>query len=192
MVTSRDYNRRGCPVLPRNRGHYGVATAPSNWSPAPKKPRPNWRNRWRHSNINFVSWKKLERHRREDDASPPRRRVFSWARASRRTTKTTAAKTAQGDLEGENGVSSGINWRACSGRWTSSISAVGLFGRSNSSNGTDDGEGSPGRAEAAGGRGAARLWRVHVRRWLQPRDDFAPETQEDDIVSSASCMASAS
>jgi outer membrane protein OmpU len=88
------------------------------------------------------------------------------------------------DLEGENGVSPGINWVGVLGPLDLTLSAVGLFSKceSNCDNGTDDGEGFQDQQKswAVGallGFGEFTLGVTYNR-----QDDFAPETQDNDIV----------
>ena len=88
------------------------------------------------------------------------------------------------DLEGENGIAPGINWVGEMGPLNLTLSAVGLFAKceSNCTNGTDDGEGfqDEQKSWAVGGLldySGFTLGATYVR-----QDDFAPETQDNDIV----------
>jgi outer membrane protein OmpU len=88
------------------------------------------------------------------------------------------------DLEGENGVSPGINWVGTLGPLDLTLSAVGLFAQceSNCENGEDDGEGfqDEQKSWAVGaflGFGEFTLGATYNR-----QDDFAPETQDNHIV----------
>ena len=88
------------------------------------------------------------------------------------------------DLEGENGISPGINWVGTVGPLDLTLAAVGLFSdcKSNCDNGTDDGEGfqDEQKSWAVGtllGFGEFTLGAGYNR-----QDDFAPETQDNDII----------
>jgi predicted porin len=88
------------------------------------------------------------------------------------------------DLEGENGIAPGINWVGTVGPLGLTLSAVGLFAKceSNCTNGTDDGEGfqDEQKSWAVGGLLDYRGFTLGVTYVRQ--DDFAPETQDNDIV----------
>jgi outer membrane protein OmpU len=89
------------------------------------------------------------------------------------------------DLEGENGVSPGINWVGVLGPLDLTISAVGLFGKceSNCDNGTDDGEGFQDEQKSWAVGALLGFGEFTFGAGYNRQDDFAPETQDNDIVS---------
>jgi outer membrane protein OmpU len=88
------------------------------------------------------------------------------------------------DLEGENGISPGINWVGVLGPLDLTLSAVGLFGQceSNCDNGTDDGEGFQDEQKSWAVGGLLGFGEFTLGVTYNRQDDFAPETQDNDIV----------
>ena len=88
------------------------------------------------------------------------------------------------DLEGENGISPGINWVGVLGPLDLTLSAVGLFAQceSNCDNGTDDGEGFQDEQKSWAVGGLLGFGEFTLGVTYNRQDDFAPETQDNDIV----------
>jgi outer membrane protein OmpU len=88
------------------------------------------------------------------------------------------------DLEGENGISPGINWVGVLGSLDLTLSAVGLFAQceSNCDNGTDDGEGFQEEQKSWAVGGLLGFGELTLGVTYNRQDDFAPETQDNDIV----------
>jgi outer membrane protein OmpU len=88
------------------------------------------------------------------------------------------------DLEGENGVSPGINWVGALGPLNLTLSAVGLFAQceSNCENGDDDGEGFQDEQKSWAVGGLLSVGEFTLGATYNRQDDFAPETQDNDIV----------
>jgi predicted porin len=88
------------------------------------------------------------------------------------------------DLEGENGVGGGVNWVGALGPLDLTLSAVGLFGQceSNCTNGTDDGEGFQDEQKSWAVGGLLGFGEFTLGAGYNRQDDFAPETQDNDIV----------
>jgi outer membrane protein OmpU len=88
------------------------------------------------------------------------------------------------DLEGENGIAPGINWVGPIGPLNLTLSAVGLFAKceSNCDNGTDDGEGFQDEQKSWAVGGLVDFSEFTLGVTYVRQDDFAPETQDNDIV----------
>ncbi len=86
--------------------------------------------------------------------------------------------------QGENGVSPGINWVGALGPLDLTLSAVGLFGQceSNCENIEDDGEGFQEEQKSWAIGGLLSFGEFTVGAGYNRQDDFAPETQDNDIV----------
>jgi outer membrane protein OmpU len=89
------------------------------------------------------------------------------------------------DFEGENGVGSGVNWVGVLGPLDLTLSAVGLFGKceSNCTNGEEgDGEGFQDEQKSWAVGGLLAFGEFTLGAGYNRHDDFAPETQDNDIV----------
>jgi predicted porin len=87
------------------------------------------------------------------------------------------------DLEGENGVSPGINWVGVLGPLDLTLSAVGLFGKCESNcDGPDDGEGFQDEQKSWAVGALLGFGEFTFGAGYNRQDDFAPETQDNDIV----------
>jgi predicted porin len=88
------------------------------------------------------------------------------------------------DLEGENGIGGGANWVGALGPLDLTLSAVGMFGKceSNCTNGTDDGEGFQDEQKSWAVGALVGFGEFTLGAGYNRQDDFAPETQDNDIV----------
>jgi outer membrane protein OmpU len=92
------------------------------------------------------------------------------------------------DLEGENGISPGVNWVGSLGPLDLTLSAVGLFAQceSNCENGEDDdeddGEGFQDEQKSWAVGGLLSFGEFTLGATYNRQDDFAPETQDNHIV----------
>jgi outer membrane protein OmpU len=88
------------------------------------------------------------------------------------------------DLEGENGVGGGVNWVGALGPLDLTLAAVGMFGEceSNCTNGTDDGEGFQDEQKSWAVGALLGFGEFTLGAGYNRQDDFAPETQDNDIV----------
>lgn len=88
------------------------------------------------------------------------------------------------DAEGEHGISPGINWVGDLGPVNLTLSAVGLFGKCEAGceNDDDDGEGFQDKQKSWAVGGLLGIGEFSLGVGYNRQDDFAPETQENDIV----------
>ena len=88
------------------------------------------------------------------------------------------------DAEGQSGISPGINWVGALGPLDLTLSAVALFGKceSDAEIGTDDGEGFQNEQKSWAVGGLLSLGEFTLGAGYNRQDDFARETQDNDIV----------
>jgi outer membrane protein OmpU len=88
-----------------------------------------------------------------------------------------------GDAEGENGLGAGVNWVGALGPADFTLSAVGIWAKCEAKcEGTDDGDGFNDQQRSWAVGGLLDFAGFTLGAGYNRQDDFAPETQDNDIV----------